>query len=195
MTVNRKTVQLSLISIGLFLILATYFLYPKIIEKKFLKGEAIIEEMLEGKLKTNVKNEFSNVTYNGINRGNSFTINAVTAEIREDEDIVYMQKMLVTISLSDREWIIECKVGRYNKKNYNIFCSEDVKANDGKTIIYSKNLDLLTDKSATIYNDVVLLNEEESNLYADVVYYDFEKQVYTVNMYSDNESVKVKLVK
>ena len=195
MKINRKTVQLSLISVGLFLILATYFLYPKIIEEKFLQKERITEEMLESKSKTNVQNKFSNVTYNGVNRGNPFTVNAVTAEIREDEDIVYMQQMLVTISLSDSEWIIECKVGRYNKENYDVFCSEDVKATDGKTIVYSKNLDLLTDKSATIYNDVVLLNEEESNLYADVVYYDFEKQVYTVNMYSDNESVKVKLVK
>ena len=66
---------------------------------------------------------------------------------------------------------------------------------DGKIIVYSQNLDLLADESARIYNNVVILNEKNSNLYADSVYYDFESQVYNVNMFSDNESVKIKLIK
>ena len=66
---------------------------------------------------------------------------------------------------------------------------------DGKTIIYSKNLDLLANQSASIYNDVVILDENESTLYADRVHYDFLKKVYTVDMFSDNESVKVTLTK
>ena len=106
-----------------------------------------------------------------------------------------MEKMLITISLSDREWIVECDVGKYNKLNYNIFCSKDVKATDGKIIMHSQNLDLLADESARIYNNVVILNEKNSNLYADSVYYDFESRVYNVNMFSDNESVKIKLIK
>ena len=57
------------------------------------------------------------------------------------------------------------------------------------------NLDLLANESASIYNDVIILDKDESNLYADSVYYDFEKQVYTVNMFSNNEHVKVKLIK
>ena len=43
---SRKIVQLSLISIGLFLILVTYFLYPKIIENKFIKEETTKDKML-----------------------------------------------------------------------------------------------------------------------------------------------------
>ena len=43
MTTNKKIVQLSLISIGLFLILATYFFYPKIIKINFLKEETVKE--------------------------------------------------------------------------------------------------------------------------------------------------------
>ena len=45
MTANKRIVQLSLISIGLFLILATYFLYPKIIKNKFLEEE-IVEDVV-----------------------------------------------------------------------------------------------------------------------------------------------------
>ena len=106
-----------------------------------------------------------------------------------------MKNMLITISLTDREWIVDCEVGKYDKSNYNIFCSQNVKATDGKTIVYSQNLDLLADESARIYNNVVIFDEEESNLYADSVYYDFKNKVYTVNMFSDNESVKIKLIK
>ena len=185
---NRKITQLSLVAIGLFLILVTYF-YPRLEEETFKK------EMMESKLEANIKNEFDNVTYKGENSGKPFTVNAVKAEIREDDNIIFMEKMLITISLSDKEWIVECDVGKYNKLNYNIFCSNNVKATDGTTIIYSQNLDLLANESASIYNDVIILDKDESNLYADSVYYDFEKQVYTVNMYSDNERVKVKLIK
>ena len=185
---NRKIIQLSLVAIGLFLILVTYF-YPKLEKETFRK------EMTENKLEANVKNEFDNVTYKGENSGKPFTVNAIKAEIREDDNIIFMEKMLITISLSGKEWIVECDVGKYNKLNYNIFCSSNVKATDGTTIIYSQNLDLLANESASIYNEVVILDENESTLYADRVHYDFLKKVYTVDMFSDNESVKVTLTK
>ena len=188
MTTNKRIVQLSLVVIGLFLILTTYF-NPRFEEKTFQK------KMTENKLETNIKNKFSDVTYKGESAGNPYVLNAVEAEIREDENIIFMKTMLITISLTDREWVVECEAGKYNKFNHNIFCSKNVKATDGKTISYSQNLDLFTDKSARMYNNVVILNEKDSNLYADNVYYDFESRVYNVNMFSDNESVKIKLIK
>ena len=187
MTINKKIVQLSLVVIGLFLILITYF-YPKFEEKTFQK------KITENKLEINVKNEFSDVTYKGENAENPFVLNAVKAEIREDSNIIFMKTMLITISLTDREWVVECETGKYNKFNHNIFCSKNVKATDGKTIVYSQNLDLFADESARIYNNVVIMNEKDSNLYADNVYYDFESRVYNVNMFTDNESVKIKLI-
>ena len=45
MTTNKRIVQLSLISFGLFLILATYFFFPKIIENKFLEKETIKDDV------------------------------------------------------------------------------------------------------------------------------------------------------
>ena len=194
MTINRKIVQLSLLTIGISLIILTYFFYPKIKTSKLYEN-TIQEEMSKNNLETDVKNKFENVSYKGENSGNPFTISAAKAEIRENANIIHMKRMIITISLTDRDWIIECEAGRYNKSNYDIFCSENVKATDDKTIVYSKNLDLLADESARIYNDVIILNEENSNLYADSVYYDFENRVYTVNMFSDNESVKIKLIK
>ena len=194
MTANRKIVQFFLITIGVFLIILTYFLYPKITTNKLYESTTQTETA-KSKLEENVKNVFDDITYKGENSGNPFTVNAVKAEIREDTNIIHMKKMLITVFLSDREWVIECEIGKYNKLNYDIFCFQDVKASDGKTIVYAQNLDLLSDESAKIYNDVIIVNEEESSLYADSVYYDFTDRVYTVEMFSDNESVKVKLIK
>ena len=192
MTANRKIVQLSLITIGTFLILSTYFFYPTIKENKFFEEDAVKDETV--KIDDGVSNIFENVTYEGDNTGNPFIVYADRAEIKEDANIVYMKNMLITIFLRDSQWNIECEVGRYNKLNYNIFCSQDVKATDGKIIIYSQNLDLLNEESVTIYNNVLIIDENKSSLYADRVNYDFENKLYQINMFNKDESVKVKLI-
>ena len=43
MRIDRKTIQISLVSFGLLLILSTYFIYPLIKEKTF-KAEQVFEE-------------------------------------------------------------------------------------------------------------------------------------------------------
>ena len=47
MTTNRKITQLSLITIGTFLILSTYFFYPIIKENKLFEENVITDEMVE----------------------------------------------------------------------------------------------------------------------------------------------------
>ena len=47
-----------------------------------------IFELSRKNVEKKVKNEFENVTYTGENAGNSFTVDAVKAEIREDENII-----------------------------------------------------------------------------------------------------------
>ena len=192
MTANRKIVQLSLITIGTFLILSTYFFYPTIKENKFFKEDAVKDETV--KIDDGVSNIFENVTYEGDNAGNPFTVYADRAEIKENANIIHMKKMIIKIFLRDSKWVIECAIGIYNKSNYNIFCSQDVKATDGKTIIYSQNLDLLNEESVTIYNNVLIIDENKSSLYADRVNYDFENKLYQINMFNKDESVKVKLI-
>ena len=193
MTANRKIVQLSLITIGTFLILSTYFFYPTIKENKFFEEDAVKDETV--KTDDGVSNIFENVTYEGDNAGNPFTVYADRAEIKENANIIHMKKMIIKIFLRDSKWVIECAIGIYNKSNYNIFCSQDVKATDGKIIIYSQNLDLLNEESVTIYNNVLIIDENKSSLYADRVNYDFENKLYQINMFNKDESVKVKLIK
>ena len=198
MTANKRIVQLSLISIGLFLILATYFLYPKIIKNKFLEEE-IVEDVVS---KTDIteskwRNTFENVEYKGLyDMDKPFKVKSENAYILEkNPDVIYMTNMHVTLDVDDgRVIIITSDKGRYNKVTYDCFFENNVKAIDGKTTVLAENLDLLaTEDSAAVYNNVFLTNDKGS-LRADKVYYDFETNHYQISMFSDKK-VKIKLIK
>ena len=193
MTTNKKIVQLSLISIGLFLILATYFLYPKFVKEGVVEDNMIKTDIPDGK----ERNTFENVEYKGLfDAGKQYTVKAEKAYILvKKPDVVYMTVMHVTLTMDDGRIVtITSDNGSYDKVTYDCFFENNVKAIDGKTTILSENIDLLaTDDSATVYNNVLLTNNEGS-LRADKVYYDFEKKHYQISMFSDKK-VKIKLIK
>ena len=197
MTANKKVVQLSLISIGLFLILATYFFYPKIIKNKFLKEETV----KVGVNKTDItdskeRNAFENVEYKGLyDIDKTYKVKAEEAYILiKEPNVVYMTNMHVSLYMDNgRNVIITSDYGRYDKVSYNCFFENNVKAIDGTTTVFAENIDLLaTEDSATVYNNVFLTNDEGS-LRADKIYYDFETKTYQVSMFND-EKVKIKLI-
>ena len=195
MTANKIIVQLSLISIGLFLILATYFFYPKIIESKFLEEETVENAVIKTDIKE--RNTFENVEYKGLyDIDKPFKVKSEKAYILiKNPDVVYMTNMRVTLDMDDgRVIIITSDKGKYNKVTYDCFFENNVKAIDGETTVLAENLDLLaSEDSATVYNNVFLTNDKGS-LRADKVYYDFETKYYQVSMFSD-EKVKIKLIK
>ena len=198
MTANKIIVQLSLISIGLFLILATYFFYPKIIESKFLKEETVKVDVNKTDITdSKERNTFENVEYKGLYDMNKpFKVKSEKAYILiKEPDIIYMTNMHVTLDMDDgRVIIITSDKGSYNKVTYDCFFENNVKAIDGETTVLAENLDLLaTEDSATVYNNVFLTNDEGS-LRADKIYYDFETKHYQVSMFSDKK-VKIKLIK
>ena len=194
MTKNRARTQIILVFTGLFLILATYFLYPEISKKKTANisnedGTTIIENE-ESSL-------FEKVEYEGFyGTNNPYTVKAKKAYVLDDDlNVIYMIEMHVTLYASDgRVIIITSDKGSYNKSTYDCFFKNNVHATDGETIILSKNLDLLsTDSSVIAYNDVVLTNEKGS-LQADKVDYNFDTKYYKITMFDDTK-VKVKLIR
>ena len=196
MTLNRKVIQLSLISVGIFLILATYFFYPKFIESRVIKG-TIKEDVTEtGKDTTNT---FENVEYKGIyDIDKTFKVIAEKAHIlTDDPDVVFLTKMGVVLKMLDETtWVIVSDKGSYNKITYDCFFEDNVKATDGKTTIFSDNVDLITSKDfISVYNNVYLLNKE-SHVKADKIDYDLTKKLYKISMFQDKqyEKVKIKLV-
>ena len=62
---NRKLIQIILIFTGLFLIIATYFYYPKINENK-LRGSVIQDKPTDITDGANKDNTFENVEYKGL---------------------------------------------------------------------------------------------------------------------------------
>ena len=194
MTTNKRIVQFSLISIGLFLILATYFFYPKIIKKETIKDNMIETDIIDS---SKERNTFAEVEYKGLYDFNKpFKVKAKKAYILlKNPDVVYMTDMHVSLDMNDgRTVIITSDYGNYNKVTYDCFFEDNVKAIDGETTVIAENIDLLaTEDSATVYNNVFLTSDKGS-LRADKVYYDFETEYYHVSMFSDKK-VKIKLIK
>ena len=193
MTANKKIVQLSLISIGLFLILTTYFLYPKFLKEKVAKYGVTKTDTT----KSTEYNTFENVEYKGFyDIDKPYIVKAETAYILiNDPDFVHMSIMRVTLEMDDgRIIIITSDNGSYNKRTYDCFFENNVKAVDGETTIFADNMDLLTtEDSVKVYNNI-FLTDNKSSLRADKIYYDFETKHYQISMFNDRK-VKIKLIK
>ena len=201
MSKNRKAVQLTLISIGLLLILITYFLYPEVdkiinVREDIVKKKDIAKEGNKPDTVENSSNLFENVEYKGLyDFDNPFAVKSKKAYILEEEsEVIYMTDMHVTIHMRGGRIInITSDSGSYNKSTYDCFFEKNVKAMDGKTIILSENLDLLASEDiATIYNNV-RLNSDKGSLQADKIEYNFEKKFYRISMFDDTR-VKIKLI-
>ncbi len=199
MTSNRKIIQFSLISIGVLLILATYFLYPKIEKNKLLEEEKIVKKdkdeiVIADKDEANI---FEHVEYKGIyNIDTPFVINSDKANItKEEPDIVYMTNMSVILHLNDgRTVTITSDRGRYNKVTYDCYFENNVRAADGESLILAENLDLLSNKNTvSVYNDVVLTGNKGS-LQADKINYDLSTRKFNISMFGDKK-VKIKLIR
>ncbi len=199
MTSNRKIIQFSLISIGVLLILATYFLYPKIEKNKLLEEKKIVKKdkdeiVIADKDEANI---FEHVEYKGIyNIDTPFVINSDKANItKEEPDIVYMTNMSVILHLNDgRTVTITSDRGRYNKVTYDCYFENNVRATDGESLILAENLDLLSNKNTvSVYNDVVLTGNKGS-LQADKINYDLSTRKFNISMFGDKK-VKIKLIR
>ena len=193
---KQRTTQLVLISIGLLLILLTYFYYPYMNKDKLLEDKFVRED-LEKILDDDNFTTFENVEYEGLyNLKDPFLVKSREAYILDKEpDIVYMTNMHVILHLKDERTVnIVSDKGKYNKVTHDCFFEEDVKAMDGETTIFAENLDLLaTENFVKVYNNVKL-NHPMGVLVADKIDYDLETKYFKVSMFND-EAVKMKVIK
>ena len=193
-----KKTQIILISVGLFLILMTYFYYPYMNNINVDKNELTKKDtnVLSDEGKEDQSNVFENVEYKGLyNLNKNFTVKSKKAHILSDEpDIVYMSDMHVILHLGDGRIVnIISNKGRYNKVTYDCFFEENVRATDGESKIFAENLDLLATKNfVEIYNDVSL-NYPTGYLEADKLRYNFETKHFKVSMFDDRE-IKMKVI-
>ena len=192
---KQRGVQFILVSIGLFLIIVTYFYYPSIQKDKILKDQSVNKDSQKVE-NIDQSTSFENLEYKGLyDLDKPFTVKSKEAYILSQEpSIVYMKDMHVILYLSGNRVVeITSLKGRYNKENYNCFFEQDVLATDGETIITSQNLDLLaTENIMKIYNDVSLDNAT-SSLQADKIDYNFETKYFKVSMF-DDKAIKMKVI-
>ena len=193
---KQQKIQIALISIGLLLIISTYFYYP-LMKKAELAKDQLQQKKLDKNIIHDKRTFFENVEYKGLYDLNKpFIIKSEEAYIlNEEPDIVYMNTMHVILHLNDGRIVnIISNGGSYNKKTYDCFFEDEVKATDGKTNIFADNLDLLATKnSVNIYNNV-RLNDPTASLQADNIVYDFETKHFKVSMF-DDKAVSMKVIK
>ena len=192
---KQQNIQIILISIGLLLILITYFYYPYMNKAKLIENQSATkdsERTLEDQ-----STSFKNVQYKGLYDVNKpFTIMSEEAYILDEEpEFVYMTNVHTILYLADGRIVnIKADKGKYNKETYDCFFEQNVKATDGETKIFAENLDLLaTSGSVKIYKDVIL-NYPTGSLVADKIDYNFETKYFKVSMF-DNKAVKMKVIR
>ena len=193
---KQKKAQIILTSIGLILILITYFYYPYMKKIKFTDNQ-VVQKDASNTPDIDQGTSFENVQYEGVYQINkTFSVMSEKAHILNKEpDVVYMTNMHVILYLDNGRIVnILSNKGRYNKVTYDCFFEDDVRATDEETKIFSDNLDLIaTEDSVKIYNNVII-NYPEASLRSDKVDYDFVKKYFKVSMF-DDKAVKIKVLK
>ena len=193
---KQKKTQIILTSIGLILLLITYFYYPYMKKVKFTDNQVVQKD---GSNTPDIDRgtSFENVKYEGLYQiNNTFSVMSEKAHILNKEpDVVYMTNMHVILYLDNGRIVnILSNKGRYNKVTYDCFFEDDVRATDEETKIFSDNLDLIaTGDSVKIYNNVIV-NYPEASLRADKIDYDFVTKYFKVSMF-DDKAVKIKVLK
>ena len=192
---KQQNIQIILISIGLLLILITYFYYPYMNKAKLIENQSAKKD-LESTLQDQ-STSFENVQYKGLyDVDKPFTIMSEEAYILDEEpEFVYMTNVNTILYLADGRIVnIKADKGKYNKVTYDCFFEQNVKATDGEIKIFAENLDLVaTASSVKIYQDVIL-NYPTGSLVADKINYDFETKYFKVSMF-DDKTVKIKVTK
>ena len=193
---KQKKTQIILTSIGLILLLITYFYYPYMQKVKFTDNQ-VVQKDGSNTLDIDQGTSFENVKYEGLYQiNNTFSVMSEKAHILNKEpDVVYMTNMHVILYLDNGRIVnILSNKGRYNKVTYDCFFEDDVRATDEETKIFSDNLDLIaTEDSVKIYNNVII-NYPEASLRGDKIDYDFVKKYFKVSMF-DDKAVKIKVLK
>ena len=193
---KQKKAQIILTSIGLILLLITYFYYPYMKKVKFTDNQ-VVQKDASNTPDIDQGTSFENVQYEGVYQINkTFSVMSEKAHILNKEpDVVYMTNMHVILYLDNGRIVnILSNKGRYNKVTYDCFFEDDVRATDEETKIFSDNLDLIaTEDSVKIYNNVIV-NYPETSLRADKIDYDFVTKYFKVSMF-DDKAVKIKVLK
>ena len=189
MSSNQK--QLLLFCLGIFLVIVTYIIYPRI-------GVETREQYLADQQQSDSSDTiFENIKYEGFDaNGNRFEIGSKIAQTKSDNpDITYMETVDAYFYLKDgRVVTVRSLFATYNRETNDIFFKDEVVIDDGESQLYSDNLDIVMSNNFVKAYNSVRFSENANWMVADKIEIDLSKKISTISMYTD-EQVKIKLKK
>ena len=191
MSSNKK--QFLLFFVGIFLVIVTYIIYPRI-------GEETRDQYLADKKKKEMESSdttFENIKYEGFDaNGNRFEIGSKVAKVESDNpNITYMETVNAYFYLQDgRVVTVKSLFATYNRETNDIFFKDEVVIDDGESQLYSDNLDIVMSSNFVKAYNSVRFSENANWMVADKIEIDLSKKISTISMYTD-EQVKIKLKK
>ena len=189
MSSNQK--QLLLFFLGIFLVIVTYIIYPRI-------GVETREQHLADQQQSDSSDTiFENIKYEGFDaNGNRFEIGSKIAQTKSDyPDITYMETVDAYFYLKDgRVVTVRSLFATYNRETNDIFFKDEVVIDDGESQLYSNNLDIVMSNNFVKAYNSVRFSENANWMVADKIEIDLSKKISTISMYTD-EQVKIKLKK
>ena len=189
MSSNQK--QLLLFFLGIFLVIVTYIIYPRI-------GVETREQHLADQQQSDSSDTtFENIKYEGFDaNGNRFEIGSKIAQTKSDNpDITHMETVDAYFYLKDgRVVTVRSLFATYNRETNDIFFKDEVVIDDGESQLYSNNLDIVMSNNFVKAYNSVRFSENANWMVADKIEIDLSKKISTISMYTD-EQVKIKLKK
>tara|TARA_B100001057_G_scaffold64901_1_gene58652 strand:- start:256 stop:834 length:579 start_codon:yes stop_codon:yes gene_type:complete len=178
------------ISILSFLIIV--FFYYLNIDKQSLKQIEEITKQDENDIYTS--NIVENVSYNANdNRGNEYTINALTGEIDiKNNNIIFLTDVRAVIKLESSEYIkITSEFGKYNIKNNDTIFSKNVLIKYLENKINSEYLDFSIIRDKMIVSKNVIYTNGSNVMKADVIEMNLSSKNIKIFMHLNEKKVNI----
>ena len=169
----------------------SFYLYPKIFDKKKVE-EIVIIETEEISAESNIIKDINYTSDDG--KGNKYIINAVKGEIDySNTNIMFLTDVKATIKLNNsNNIVITSDYGKYNIENFDTIFSKNVISKYLDNKITGEYLDFSLNRNTMIMSKNVIYTNPENILKADVVEMNLDTKNTKVFMYKSNEKVNIK---
>ena len=169
----------------------SFYLYPKIFDKKKVE-EIVIIETEEISAESNIIKDINYTSDDG--KGNKYIINAVKGEIDySNTNIMFLTDVKATIKLNNsNNIVITSDYGKYNIENFDTIFSKNVISKYLDNKITGEYLDFSLNRNTMIMSKNVIYTNPENILKADVIEMNLDTKNTKVFMYKNNEKVNIK---
>ena len=182
--------QLSLLTIGVFVIYLTYYKKDRSLEQE------IISPIQQEKIKKQLANQpegydvFSNIEYSGLDlSGNRYILKSKKAYNESDnQEVVNLVSVEANFYLKDNTVLkITSEYGKYNNKTLDMYFYDNVNADYMGSLLNAQKAEFSNQNSNLMISDNVKLEDKRGTLFADKLFFDIKKQTLNVTALENNK--------